>query len=67
MLLEVEQEVLELLSQGMANKEIATTLSLSVDTVQYHLKHIYAKLHVRSRTEAVARFGKSSDTSARKP
>ncbi len=62
-----EQEVLELLSQGMANKEIAATLSLSVDTVQYHLKHIYIKLHVRSRTEAVARFGKSSDAPARKP
>jgi DNA-binding NarL/FixJ family response regulator len=62
-----EQEVLELLSQGMANKEIAKKLSLSVDTVQYHLKHIYTKLHVRSRTEAVARFGKSSDAPAQKP
>jgi DNA-binding NarL/FixJ family response regulator len=51
-----EQEVLELLSKGFANKEIAQTLSLSLDTVRYHLKQIYEKLHVRSRTEAVARF-----------
>lgn len=51
-----ENEVLELLSQGFANKEIAQMLSLSIDTVRYHLKQIYDKLHVRSRTEAVARF-----------
>ena len=51
-----ENEVLELLSQGFANKEIAQRLSLSLDTVRYHLKQIYDKLHVRSRTEAVARF-----------
>jgi DNA-binding NarL/FixJ family response regulator len=51
-----ENEVLELLSQGFANKEIAQMLSLSLDTVRYHLKLIYDKLHVRSRTEAVAKF-----------
>ena len=57
-----EQEVLELLSKGMGNKEIAQHLSVSLDTVRYHLKHIYEKLHVRSRTEAVARFVGSHDT-----
>lgn len=51
-----EKEVLELLSQGFANKEIGQRLSLSLDTVRYHLKQIYDKLHVRSRTEAVAKF-----------
>jgi DNA-binding NarL/FixJ family response regulator len=51
-----ENEVLELLSQGFGNKEIAQNLSISADTVRYHLKQIYDKLHVRSRTEAVAKF-----------
>lgn len=51
-----EEEVLELLAQGLANREIAAKLSVTVDTVRYHLKHIYEKLHVRSRTEAVARY-----------
>jgi DNA-binding NarL/FixJ family response regulator len=56
-----EEEVLILLSKGYANKEIADQLSLSVQTVGSHLKHIYEKLHVRSRAEAVARYmtGKS--------
>lgn len=53
-----EEEVLVLLSQGYSNKEIADRLQLSVDTVRSHLKHIYEKMHVRSRTEAVARFVK---------
>jgi DNA-binding NarL/FixJ family response regulator len=51
-----EEEVLILLSKGYANKEIAERLSISVDTVGSHLKHIYEKLHVRSRAEAVARY-----------
>jgi len=51
-----EQEILELLSQGLADKEIAQTLSLCCDTVRWHLKHVYEKLHVRSRMEAVAKF-----------
>jgi DNA-binding NarL/FixJ family response regulator len=51
-----EQEVLELLSRGCANKEIADKLSLSIETVTWHLKHIYNKLHVRSRTQAALKF-----------
>jgi len=51
-----EEEVLVLLSRGYSNKEIAEQLGLSVDTVRSHLKHIYEKMHVRSRTEAVARY-----------
>jgi len=51
-----EEEVLILLSKGYSNKEIADRLTLSVDTVGSHLKHIYEKMHVRSRAEAVARY-----------
>ncbi len=51
-----EQEVLELLAEGCSNKAIAQKLSLSIDTVTWHLRHIYAKLHVRSRTQAALRF-----------
>ena len=40
------------LSQGMADKLIADKLSISMRTVRFHLGHIYAKLHVRSRMEA---------------
>ena len=51
-----EQEVLELLSQGCSNKEIADKLSISIETVTWHLRHIYSKLHVRSRTQAALKF-----------
>jgi DNA-binding NarL/FixJ family response regulator len=51
-----EQEILELLSQGCANKEIADKLSISIETVTWHLRHIYTKLHVRSRTQAALKF-----------
>jgi DNA-binding NarL/FixJ family response regulator len=51
-----EEEVLILLSKGYSNKEIADQLSISVETVGSHLKHIYEKMHVRSRAEAVAHY-----------
>lgn len=51
-----EEEVLILLSKGYSNKEIASQLSIGVETISSHLKHIYKKLHVRSRAEAVARY-----------
>ena len=51
-----EQEVLELLAQACSNKEIADKLSISIETVAWHLRHIYTKLHVRSRTQAALRF-----------
>jgi DNA-binding NarL/FixJ family response regulator len=50
---ERELEVLRLAAKGMGNKEIAAQLSLSVRTVQSHLGHIFDKLGVSSRTEAV--------------
>lgn len=51
-----EEETLLLLTKGYSNKEIADKLNLSVETVRSHLKHIYEKMHVRSRAEAVARY-----------
>jgi DNA-binding NarL/FixJ family response regulator len=50
-----EQEVLELLAKGFLYKEIGDALSISYDTVHAHVRRIYEKLHVRSRTEAVAK------------
>lgn len=48
-----EVEVLQLVAQGMPNKEIAKAIQLSVRTVEAHLRSIFAKLQVGSRTEAV--------------
>src|SRR5829696_9478760 len=56
---EREKEVVHLLLQGKSNKQIAMGLGISVSTVEYHLKNIYRKLQVNSRTEAVLRLGKS--------
>jgi DNA-binding NarL/FixJ family response regulator len=50
---EREIEVLQRLAQGMTNKDIAQTLILSVRTVEAHLRNIFGKLGVHSRTEAV--------------
>ena len=47
-----EAEVLQLLAQGMSNKEIASTLRLSVGTVKTHLRHVFRKLQVADRTSA---------------
>jgi NarL family two-component system response regulator LiaR len=51
-LTEREQEVLNLLANGLTNKDIAQSLILSVRTVEAHLHNIYGKLGVASRTEA---------------
>lgn len=50
-----EQTILELMTQGLIKKEIAGRLALSYHTVDTHLRNIYAKLHVHSRTGAVAK------------
>lgn len=55
-----ELEILDLVSQGYSNKEIAGRLSLSGGTVHWHLKNIYEKLHVHSRTQAVVKFKQNS-------
>jgi len=51
-----EREVLDLLAKGHRYKEIAELLSISFDTVRAHLRNIYDKLQVRSRTEAVVKY-----------
>lgn len=51
-----EREVLDRLAEGIAYKEIADSLGLSIDTVRMHIKSIYSKLHVHSRGEAVAKY-----------
>jgi DNA-binding NarL/FixJ family response regulator len=53
---EREEEILQQLSKGYSTKEIAEHSSISVNTVRTHLQHIYDKLHVRSRTEAVLKY-----------
>lgn len=52
-LTERESEVLGLLSQGLANKQIAVELGISEHTVKFHVSSIYQKLNVTNRTEAV--------------
>jgi DNA-binding NarL/FixJ family response regulator len=51
-----EREVLDLVVHGFTNKEIADRLSVTVEAIRWHLKHIYQKLHVHSRTEAALKF-----------
>jgi DNA-binding NarL/FixJ family response regulator len=51
-----EREVMELLSKGCVDKEIAQAMGISVWTVHGHIKNIFERLHVRTRTEAVIRY-----------
>lgn len=50
-----EYEVLELMSKGMSNQEIADTLFISLNTVKTHSTNLYVKLDVKRRTQAVQR------------
>ncbi len=49
-----EREILALLADGLANKQIAARLGISANTVKTHLELLFDKLHVSSRAEAVA-------------
>ena len=51
-----EREVLDLLSKGLPYKEIADLLNVNIETVRKHCHHIYEKLQVSSRTEAVVKY-----------
>lgn len=53
-----EEEVLGFLARGFFYKEIAGTLSISVETVRTHIRNIYEKLQVRTRTEAILKYMK---------
>jgi RNA polymerase sigma factor (sigma-70 family) len=53
---EREQQVLDLLAQGLIYKEIGDKLGISYETVHTYIRRIYEKLQVRTRTEAVAKF-----------
>lgn len=48
-----EQEVLRWLAEGLSNRRIADAIAVSEDTVKFHLKNIYGKLHADSRLHAV--------------
>jgi LuxR family maltose regulon positive regulatory protein len=50
---ERELEVLQLITQGLTNREIASRLYLSLNTVKAHTRNIYGKLAVHNRTQAV--------------
>jgi ATP/maltotriose-dependent transcriptional regulator MalT len=52
-----ERDVLAMISQGFANKRVARTLEISPETVKSHVKRIFSKLAVSTRTEAVSRAG----------
>jgi DNA-binding NarL/FixJ family response regulator len=51
-----ENEILQLLAQGLLYKEIADQLSITTGTVSQHIHNIYEKLHVQNRTEAINKF-----------
>ena len=53
-----EREVLELLNRGMSRKEIAETLCISINTAKHHITHIYEKLGVSSKREALDRVSR---------
>ena len=55
---EREYEVMEMVSCGMLNKEIADKLKCEETTVKKHLQHIFPKLEVQNRTEASMKFMK---------
>ncbi len=51
-----EHEVLDLVVRGLSNKEIVDRLGITIEGVRWHLRNIYEKLHVHSRTEVLVKF-----------
>lgn len=51
-----EAEILDYLAKGYSGKEMAARIGVEEVTIRFHLRNIYAKLHVRSRTEAIANY-----------
>ena len=54
-----EREVVKLLLEGKSNKQIALALHITRHTVEFHLKNVYSKCHVNSRTELILKLGQS--------
>jgi DNA-binding NarL/FixJ family response regulator len=52
-LTEKERQILNLVSKGYLNKEIANELNNSINTIKQHIRHIYEKLHVQNKAEAI--------------
>lgn len=59
-----ETEILELLTEGLSNKEIAQKMDIGAGTVRNHLGNIFRKLHVRCRTEAVSKYFRAKQDAA---
>ena len=55
----LEREVVKLLLEGKSNKQIAFSLHITENTVEFHLKNIYSKCQVSSRTELIIKLGNS--------
>ena len=53
-----EKEILLLLMDGLSYKEIATKCFISIDTINSHIRKVYTKLNVHSRSEIAAKFRK---------
>jgi len=51
-----EREILEMLSKGMTNQQLAEAFAISLNTVKFHLKNLYGKMAVANRAQAVARY-----------
>jgi DNA-binding NarL/FixJ family response regulator len=56
-----EKEILQCLVKGMSYKMIASYCKISIDTVRFHIRNIYQKLHVSSKSEAVSKAIRSSN------
>ena len=50
-----EQQILDLLAEGLTNRQISSSLSISESTVENHIHHIFVKLAISNRAQAVAR------------
>ena len=57
-----ERTILEALSKGLTNRELATELGIAVNTVKFHLSNLYDKLSVNNRAQAIAAFFNSHNT-----
>jgi two-component system nitrate/nitrite response regulator NarL len=51
-----ERQILESLSKGMTNQQLAEDLDISLNTVKFHLKNLYGKMGVENRAQAVAKY-----------